>query len=151
MAAIVTRETAGTGATVKNAPLTNADFDNNLISLNTELVEKADRAPRITSISSSASIQPNSSTTDQYNVTALAEATAILAPTGSPVQGQKLLLRLKDNGTARGIVWTTSTGGYRQIGALLPVTTVISKTTYVGCVYNASDLFWDVIAVTTEA
>jgi hypothetical protein len=37
MAAITTRQTAGTGATVKNAPLTNAEVDNNFIALNTDL------------------------------------------------------------------------------------------------------------------
>jgi len=37
MAAITTRQTAGTGATVKNAPLTNAEIDNNFINLNTDL------------------------------------------------------------------------------------------------------------------
>jgi hypothetical protein len=37
MAAITTRITAGTGATVKSAPLTNAEVDNNFIALNTDL------------------------------------------------------------------------------------------------------------------
>ena len=37
MATIVTRETAGTGATVKGSPLTNAEIDQNFINLNTEL------------------------------------------------------------------------------------------------------------------
>jgi hypothetical protein len=33
----------------------------------------------------------------------------------------------------------------------LPATTVISKTTYVGVIYNATDDKFDVIGVTTEA
>jgi len=37
MAAIITRETAGTGATVKNSPLTNAEIDQNFININSEL------------------------------------------------------------------------------------------------------------------
>jgi hypothetical protein len=41
MAAITTREVAGTGATVLGAPLTNAQVDNNFIAINTELVDQA--------------------------------------------------------------------------------------------------------------
>jgi hypothetical protein len=39
MADLTTRETAGEGATVKNAPLTNAEIDNNFLSLNTDKLE----------------------------------------------------------------------------------------------------------------
>lgn len=42
MASITTRSTAGTGATVKNAPLTNEEIDNNFIILNTAKQETAD-------------------------------------------------------------------------------------------------------------
>ena len=42
MAAIITRLTAGSGATVKNAPLTIADMDNNLINLNLQVVTNGD-------------------------------------------------------------------------------------------------------------
>jgi hypothetical protein len=173
MAAITTRETSGGGATVKNSPLTNAELDTNFININTELVTKATipsqtsntgkflstdgtnllwnaNIPRVASVASAASIQPNCDTTDQYNVTALAVAASFLVPTGTPVQGQKLLIRLKDNGTARGLTWTTSAGGYRIVGVVLPTTTTANKTTYVGCIYNSTDSFWDVIAVTTE-
>jgi hypothetical protein len=41
MAAITTRITSGTGATVKNAPLSSTEIDNNFINLNTELVLKS--------------------------------------------------------------------------------------------------------------
>ena len=42
MASITTRVTAGSGATVKNAPLTNAEIDNNFINLNSAKQETAD-------------------------------------------------------------------------------------------------------------
>lgn len=42
MASITTRSTAGTGATVKNAPLSNEEIDNNFIILNTAKQETAD-------------------------------------------------------------------------------------------------------------
>lgn len=42
MASITTRVTSGTGATVKNAPLSNTEIDNNFINLNTAKQETAD-------------------------------------------------------------------------------------------------------------
>jgi hypothetical protein len=42
MSSITTRATSGTGATVKGAPLTNAEIDNNFIALNSDKVETAD-------------------------------------------------------------------------------------------------------------
>lgn len=104
--------------------------------------------PRIASTASGSTITPTADATDQYNVTALAVAATIAAPSGSPADGQKLLLRFKDNGTARALTWNSI---YRAVGVTLPTTTVISKTVYVGCVYNAADSKWDVVAVAQEA
>lgn len=100
---------------------------------------------------SNATITPTSDTTNQYTVTALAAAATIAVPTGSPIDGQKLTIRIKDNGTARALTWTVSAGGYRIVGTTLPATTVISKVLYVGCIYNSQDSFWDVVAIAQQA
>jgi hypothetical protein len=102
-------------------------------------------------ITSAATITPTSDTTNQYNVTALAANATIAAPSGTPIDGQRLIIRIKDNGTSRTLTWTTSGGAYRVIGATLPIATTVNKTTYVGCIYNSANSFWDVIAVATEA
>jgi hypothetical protein len=99
---------------------------------------------------SAATITPTS-TTAQYNVTALATGATFAVPSGSPVDGQRLTIRIKDNGTAQTLTWTTTSGGYRIIGTTLPTTTTASKVIYVGCVYNSQDTFWDVVAVATQA
>jgi hypothetical protein len=106
--------------------------------------------PRVTNITSSSTITPPSDTADQYSVTALAVPATIAIPSGTAVAGQKLTIRIKDDGTARALTWITSAGGYRVIGSTLPTTTVISKTVYVGCIYNSTDSFWDVVAVAQE-
>lgn len=103
--------------------------------------------PRSIDIASAATVTPTGDTADQYEVTALAVAATIAAPTGTPTDGQKLVLRFKDNGTARALTWTTTSGAYRAVGVTLPTTTVISKVLYVGCIWNAQDSFWDVVAV----
>lgn len=102
---------------------------------------------RVTSITSSSSPTPDVDTTDQLNITALAANATFGAPTGTARDGKKLLIRIKDNGTARTLGWNAI---YRAIGLVLPTTTTISKTLYVGMVYNAADTKYDVIAVTEE-
>lgn len=108
--------------------------------------------PRSVDIASATTITATSDTADQYEVTALAAAATVAAPSGTPTDGQRLVLRIKDNGTARALTWTTgSSGAFRVIGTSLPTSTVANKTMYVGCIYNAADLRWDVVAVAQEA
>lgn len=104
--------------------------------------------PRVTSAASASSLTPDVSTTDIYAYTALAAGLTINAPIGTPLNGDKLIFRLLDNGTARALTWNAT---YTAIGVTLPTTTTVSKTTYVGCIYNADNTRWDVIAATTQA
>ena len=97
---------------------------------------------------STATLTINSDLQDLGVITAQAVALTIAAPTGTPIQGQKLILRIKDNGTARGITWNAI---FRQIGTTLPTPTTAGKTIYVACIYNSLDTKWDVVAVAEEA
>ena len=99
----------------------------------------------------SGNLTPNGDTTDVFNAFNLSGAITLLAPSGTPVDGQRLVIRLRDNGGAQGITWTTTSGAYRAVGVILPTTTTASKIIYVGCIYNTADTFWDVVAVATEA
>lgn len=109
-------------------------------------------SPRVVAAGvTSGNITPNGDTTDILNAFGLTGAVTILTPSGTPVDGQRLILRFEDNGTGRAITWTTSSGAYRAVGVTLPTTTVATRITYVGCIYNSTDVFWDVIAVTTQA
>jgi hypothetical protein len=104
--------------------------------------------PRVNTVASGATITPTADLSDVYTVTALAAAATIAAPSGTPTNGQRLLLRIKDNGTARALTWNAI---YRVIGVTLPTTTVANKTIYVGCIYNSADSVWDVVAETEQA
>jgi trimeric autotransporter adhesin len=105
--------------------------------------------PRVSSAASPTSpLTPDFSSYDIYAITGLTTALTINAPTGTPVDGNKLIFRILDNGTARALTWDAT---YTVIGVTLPTTTTASKTTYVGCIYNANNTRWDVIAVTTQA
>lgn len=106
--------------------------------------------PRTNTEASNATPTPNADTTDIHTITALAaNITTFNAPSGTPVNGQRLIIRIKDNGTARTISgWS---GTYRAMGVTLPSTTVISKTMYLGFIYNSTDSKWDLIAKAEEA
>jgi hypothetical protein len=100
-----------------------------------------------TQAASASTLTPDVSTTDIYAYTALATNLTINAPTGTPVDGTKLAFRFLDNGTSRTLTWNAT---YTVIGTVLPPSTTVSKTVYVGCVYNANNTRWDVVAVTTQ-
>jgi len=108
--------------------------------------------PNVQSVASASTITPNADTDTQVSVTALAVPATIAAPSGTPSDGQSLVIRIEDNGTARALTWTTgSSGAYRAVGITLPTTTVASKVVYIGCKYNSTDLRWDAIALSQEA
>ena len=121
------------------------------ISSTSTLTNKRVTPRAVTSGTTTGNQTPTGDASDQYIMTGLTGAITMLAPSGTPTDGQKLVLRFHDNGTARGITWTTSAGGYRAIGTTLPTTTVANKTIYVGCIYNTTAGFWDVVAVTQQA
>lgn len=102
---------------------------------------------RVNSIVSAATITPTSDVVDQYQVTALAEPATFNTPSGTPTDGQRLTLRVKDSGVAQPIIWS---GGYRGFGSALPSTTVAGKTMYVQLIYNDAAGTWDAVAISTE-
>jgi hypothetical protein len=106
-----------------------------------------DRTPALQAVTSSATVTPTFSN-DQVNITAQAAGLTLANPTGTAVDAWGLSIRIKDNGTARSITFGSQ---YRAMGVTLPTTTVISKTLYLGCVWNAADTKFDVVAVALEA
>lgn len=102
---------------------------------------------RVTTATDSATATINIDNCDQYQLTAIANNTTI-ATTGTPTNGQKLMIRLKDAGTGKTLTWNAV---FRAIGVTLPTTTVAGKTHYIGAVYNSADSKWDVLAVGAEA
>ncbi len=105
--------------------------------------------PREATVTSTTTITPTADSCDIYTVTALATAATFAVPSGTPVDGQSLILRVKDNGSsARALSWdTTTASGFRASSDLsLPTTTVLSKTLYAGFRYNTDDTQWDFLS-----
>jgi hypothetical protein len=103
--------------------------------------------PRVQTVASSATVTATS-TNDLVTITAQAVGLTLANPTGAFVEGQSLIIRIKDNGTARTIGYGAN---FRAIGVVAPTTTVANKTTYIGCIYNSTDSKFDIIGVCTEA
>lgn len=104
--------------------------------------------PRVVSATSASSLTPTIATGDLYAYTALAADLTINAPGGTPVDGNEMVFRIKDNGTSRALTWDST---YRAVGVTLPAATVISKIVYVRARYNAAETCWDVLDVKQQA
>lgn len=102
---------------------------------------------RVQSVTSSATVTPTS-LNDLVKIIAQAAGLTIANPTGTMSEGQALMIRIKDNGTAQTISFGTN---YRAIGVTLPTTTTISKTIYLGCIWNDTDTKFDVLGVNIQA
>jgi hypothetical protein len=107
-------------------------------------------------VSSSATIASplswNSNNFDQYVSTGQSSSLTIDVDAGTPTNGRVIIFRIKDNGVARALTFTTgSTNSFRAVGVVLPTTTVANKVLYVGAIYNSNDARWDVVAVAQEA
>lgn len=124
--------TNGSGALQTIAP---GNSGNVLRSNGSTFVSTSPNAPRVGSTASNATPSINVDTTDQFNVTALAATVTGITITGTPIDGQKLLIRWKDNGTARPI---THGSGFMSSGtATMLATTVVGKTHIEGYIYDS--------------
>ena len=99
---------------------------------------------RVGTTADSATPTPDADSHDVYTVTALAQAATFGAPTGTPTNAQPLVIRIKDNGTARALSFNAIYRAGTDIA--LPTTTVLSKTMYLGFIYNSADSVWDLVA-----
>lgn len=86
-------------------------------------------------------------TADIFVVTAQAWALKLNNPWGTPTNWHKLIVRIKDNWTARALTYDTQ---FRAMWTALPSTTVLSKTLYLGFIFNSDDTKRDLLAVWQE-
>lgn len=91
--------------------------------------------PNIQRVTTASTITPTN-LNDCVDVTALASAVTIANFTGTPFNFQKLIIRIKDNGTARALTWGSN---YVAGGVTLPSTTILSKILTLGFIYNTAN------------
>lgn len=101
---------------------------------------------RVGTTASSATPTINTDNYDMYTITALAAAITSFTTnlSGTPTDGQTLLISITDNGTARAITWGAS---FEASGTVaLPTTTVLSTRLDVGFIWNTATSKWRCIA-----
>lgn len=102
---------------------------------------------RVSSVTQSATPSINSDNMDIAEITGLAQAITSMTSglSGTPNDGDNLLIRIKDNGTARAITWGAS---FTSSGvATLLATTAISKQHTIGLMWDAAVSKWVCMAV----
>jgi hypothetical protein len=102
--------------------------------------------PRVTTVASATSITPNIDTTDLvYQPNSQAAGTlTINAPTGTPVNGQKLIIRMLCT-NAQVLSFNAIYRSSTDLG--FPASTSgSSKTDYLGFIYNSTSTKWDMVS-----
>lgn len=86
---------------------------------------------------------------NHYSLTALATAPTFAAPSGTPAEGNRLTIRIHDNGTARALAWNAIYTASSEVA--LPTTTVLGKEMYLGFLYSSTDSVWMLVALVNQA
>lgn len=90
----------------------------------------------------SGDISPNIDNYNYYRRTAQSAAIAVNNPTGTPNDGDGLLIEIQDNGTTRAITWGSDYTVDSIYGLTLPTTTVVGKTHFITFIYNLTLTKW---------
>jgi hypothetical protein len=102
---------------------------------------------------SGSTITIDASLYDNYVVTATGSTTVIQLNTTNgytPFDGQKLIIRLLDNGVARLLSWRFETNHFRIVGIAPPQVTLVGSTVYVGVMYNQMATTWDILSAVIQ-
>jgi len=102
--------------------------------------------PRTATTASVGIYTPNIDVADVFTITGQTASLAFNNPSGSPVNGQRMIIRIEDDGVgARALNFTGSQ--YRASTELaFPASSSLSKTLYLGFIYNSTDTKWDLLA-----
>lgn len=103
-------------------------------------------APIVGTVTQSATPSINTGAMNVASITALAQAITSMTTnlTGTPVDGQTLIVRITDNGTGRAITWGAK---FEASTVALPTTTVTSTLLCVGFLWNTVTSAWRCVAV----
>lgn len=97
--------------------------------------------PRVSTTVSTATLSPDIDDYNYYRVTGQTVSIAVANPTGTPLEGEGLLIEITGT-AARAISWGTDYQANSQYGLALPTTTVTTKTTFITFVWNSTLSKW---------
>ena len=120
---------------------------NTIFTTDTQTLTNKRVTERVKTFTSDATPDIDSDDYDVVTITALAVAITDVNMTGTETNFQKIIFRIKDNGTARAIAWGDD---FEDAGIALPTTTVISKLLTVGFIYDSVSAKWGCVAVANQ-
>ncbi len=135
---------ATSGASTLKAPAVASTYVHTLPAMTTTLASVGST----TEASNTATVVAIAGIHHTHTITALAAADTFGVPTvatGALDDTCQLVIRIKDNATARALTWNAIFRASTDLA--LPSTTVLSKTLYVGFKYNVADTKWDLLSV----
>lgn len=135
---------ATSGASTLKAPAIASTYTHTLPAMTTILASVGST----TETTNTATVVAISGIHHTHTITALAAGNTFGVPTvatGALDDTCHLIIRIKDNATARALTWNAIFRASSDLS--LPSTTIISKTLYVGFKYNVADTKWDLLAV----
>jgi len=105
-------------------------------------------APRVATLTDAATVTPATDSYDGGLLATLSQTTDFINPTGTPVNFQRYILRIKST-TTRSITWTNGGSGTQYRGsadlALPSATSGSSLTDYLVFQWNSADSKWDLV------
>lgn len=101
----------------------------------------------VQSVTTTATFTHNYDSYSEGKITALGSALSMAAPTGTPVDGEKFLIRIKDDGVSRAISWNSA---FAENGGVLVLNTVPGKWHTLGFIYNSTTNKTACVADTVE-
>lgn len=116
------------------------------ITLNIRNMERASGSSLV--VSSPAAATLDGDTYGAFHITAQAVAITSLVVTGTPVDMQRLVIRIKDNGVAKAV---TLGAQFEPVGVALPTTTTAGKRGTWTFIYDSATSLWGCVSVITEA
>jgi hypothetical protein len=101
---------------------------------------------RVITVTQSATPAINTDITDIASVTGLAQGITSMSTslTGTPIDGDSIIVRITDNGTAQTIAWGIS---FEASTVALPTTTVASTMLMIGFIWHTTTSAWRCVAV----
>ncbi len=103
---------------------------------------------RVWTVASDATPDVDTDDYDAVTITAQAAAITDMNFTGTPTNFQKIIVRIKDNGTGRAITWGSD---FEAKGVALPTTTTASKVLTTGFIFDTVTSKWGCVASVEEA
>lgn len=135
---------ATSGASTLKAPAVASTYVHTLPAMTTTLASVGST----TEASNTATVVAIAGIHHTHTITALAVGDTFGVPTvatGALDDTCQLVIRIKDNGTARALAWNAIFRASSDLA--LPTTTIVGKTLYLGFKYNVADTKWDLLAL----